>query len=75
MPAVADRAVWEKVTKGRAGMRWDSVVEENMKGYRRKPRRDNVHREVCEVQDRSKGKGIKKGKASTKKQGEGGGPL
>ena len=27
MPAIADRAVWEKVTKGRAGVRWDSVVE------------------------------------------------
>ena len=27
MPAIADRAVWEKVTKGRAGTRWDSVVE------------------------------------------------
>ena len=27
MPAIANRAVWEKVTKGRAGMRWDSVVE------------------------------------------------
>ena len=26
-PAIADRAVWEKVTKGRAGIRWDSVVE------------------------------------------------
>ena len=26
-PAIADRAVWEKVTKGRAGVRWDSVVE------------------------------------------------
>ena len=27
LPAIADRAVWEKVTKGRAGKRWDSVVE------------------------------------------------
>ena len=27
LPAIADRAVWEKVTKGRAGTRWDSVVE------------------------------------------------
>ena len=26
-PAIADRAVWEKVTKARAGIRWDSVVE------------------------------------------------
>ena len=27
MPAIADGAVWEKVTKGRAGIRWDSVVD------------------------------------------------
>ena len=27
MPAIADRTVWEKVAKGRAGIRWDSVVE------------------------------------------------
>ena len=27
LPAIADRAVWEKITKGRAGIRWDSVVE------------------------------------------------
>ena len=27
LPAIADRAVWETVTKGRAGIRWDSVVE------------------------------------------------
>ena len=27
LPAIADRAVWEKATKGRAGIRWDSVFE------------------------------------------------
>ena len=27
LPAIADRAVWEKVTEGRAGIRWDSVFE------------------------------------------------
>ena len=27
LPAIVDRAVWEKVTKGRAGIRWDGVVE------------------------------------------------
>ena len=48
LPAIADRAVWEKVTKGRAGIRWDSS-RESKKGYRRKPRRDTVHREVCGV--------------------------
>ena len=27
LPAIANRAVWEKVTKKRAGIWWDSVVE------------------------------------------------
>ena len=27
LPAIADRAVWEKITKGRAGTRWGKVVE------------------------------------------------
>ena len=27
LPATVDRAVWENVAKGRAGIRWDSVVE------------------------------------------------
>ena len=27
LPAKADRAVWEKATKGRAGIRWDSGVD------------------------------------------------
>ena len=27
LPAIADRAVWEKITKGRAGILWDNVVE------------------------------------------------
>ena len=26
-PYIADRAVWEKIPKGRAGIRWDNVVE------------------------------------------------
>ena len=47
-----------------------------MEGYRRKPRRDTiVHREVWGVQDRSQRKDRNKGKASAKKQGEGGGTL
>ena len=45
-----------------------------MEGYRKKPRRDPaVHREVLRGQDRSKRKDRNKGKASVKKQGEGGG--
>ena len=31
-PQQADRAVWEQVTKGRAGVRWDSVLEKAWKG-------------------------------------------
>ena len=27
LPAIADDAVWEKIAKGRAGIRWDKVVE------------------------------------------------
>ena len=27
LPATADRAICEKITRGRAGIRWDSVVE------------------------------------------------
>ena len=27
LPAIFDRAVWEKITKGRAGISWDNVVE------------------------------------------------
>ena len=27
LPAIADRAGWEKVTKVRAGIRWDSAVK------------------------------------------------
>ena len=32
LPAIAERAVWEKVTRGRAGIRQDSVVEKAWKG-------------------------------------------
>ena len=32
LPALADRAVWEKVTKPRAGIWWDSIVEKAWKG-------------------------------------------
>ena len=35
LPAIVDRAVWEKITKGRAGIRWDSVVEKTWKALGR----------------------------------------
>ena len=34
LPAIVDRAVWEKATKGRAGIRWDNVVEKIWKNIR-----------------------------------------
>ena len=74
LPAIADRAVWEKVTKGRAGIRWDSS-RESTKGYRRKPRRDTVHREVYGVQERNERKDRNMERPSTKKQRERGGTL
>ena len=27
LPAIVDNVVWEKITNGRAGIRWDNVVE------------------------------------------------
>ena len=62
LPTVTDRAVWEKVTKGRAGIRWDNVVEKIWKDIRRrKARRDTaVHEQVCGVQDRVKRKDRKR---------------
>ena len=27
LPAIVDRAVWEKITKRRTGIRWDNIVE------------------------------------------------
>ena len=27
LPAIVDRAVWDKITKGLAGIRWDNAVE------------------------------------------------
>ena len=68
LPAIVDRVVWEKRTKGRAGIRWDNVVEKIWKdlggdqeevlsiekcgGYKRQKLENNIGR---------------KGKASAKK--------
>ena len=41
-----------------------------MEEYGNKPRRNDVRREVWEIQDTSRRKDRKKGKASAKKQGE-----
>ena len=61
MPAVADRGVWEKVTKGRAGKRWDSVVEEVWKDI------GGNQEEILSIHGVG---GYKTGETSAKKQGE-----
>ena len=33
LPAIAGRAVWEKMTKRRARIRWDNVVEKKWKDF------------------------------------------
>ena len=54
LPAIADRAVWEKITTEGAGIRWDNVVEKIWKDFGGGGRRGTVYREVWRVQDRSK---------------------
>ena len=78
LPAIADRAVWEKVSKGRAGIRWDSVVEKVWKHNNNDiggNQEEMLSIEKFAGQDRSERKDRNKGKASAKKQCEGGGTL
>ena len=78
LPAIADRAVWEKVTKGLAGIRWDSVVEKGWKhigGNQEEVQQLFIDKFGGYKTDRCKTKDINKGKASAKKQGERGGAL
>ena len=65
MPAIiADKAVWEKITKGRAGIRWGTIVDKISKnlggGQEEVP--GTVYGEVWRVQDRSKRKNKRKGR-------------
>ena len=39
LPVIADRVVWEKVRKGRAGTRWDRVVEKYGRIYKETKKR------------------------------------
>ena len=64
LPAI-DRTVWEKITKGRAGIRWDNVVEKIRKDLGGP--RSTVYREVWRVQDRSTRKNKRNEKACAKK--------
>ena len=70
LPAIVYRAVWAKVSKGRAGIRWGSVVDKVWKDIGGNQGRHYVRREVWEVQDRTGRKGRNKGRASAQKQSE-----
>ena len=75
MPVIAETAVWDKVTKGRAGIRWDSVVEKAWKEMGENQEEILSIDKFGEVQVRSKRKDRNKEKAGTKKRGERGGTL
>ena len=45
LPAIADKAVWEKIRKGRAGIGWDDVVDKIWKAFKGRPRRGTVYEE------------------------------
>ena len=66
-PAIAARAVWEKITKGQAGITWDNAIEKMWK---------ESGRDQEEVQSMEKFGGYKKeekrgtGKCCTKNKGE-----
>ena len=69
LPAiVADGAAWEKITKRRAGIRWDGVVEKGWKELEGKTKKRGTttacYREFLRVQGRSKRKTRRKGRAS-----------
>ena len=61
---VTVRYVSDKTTKGRAGIRWDNVVEKTWKDL---GDQEVLTIEVWRVQDRSRVNDSKKGKASAKK--------
>ena len=63
LPAIADRAEWEKVTKSRAGTRWDSAVEKGWKDIGGNPE-EMLSIKKFGAQDRSKRKDRNEGKVS-----------
>ena len=69
LSAIANGAVWEKVSKGRAGTRWDNAVDEVCKemGGNQDERYCCPWRN-CEVQDRRKRKETKEGQGWCQKR-------
>ena len=63
LPAIVDRAVWEKIKKEQAGIRWDNVVDKISKELGG-DQEEFVYRKVWWVQDRSNRKSRRKEKAS-----------
>ena len=55
LPATVDRAVWENITKGRGGIRWDKVVENILKDLGGGEEEVlPTYREVWRIQDKMK---------------------
>ena len=69
LPARADRAVWEKVTEGRVGIKWDSIVD---KVWKDKGNQEEIlsMEKFGGCKTGSTRKARKKGMASAKKQDE-----
>ena len=74
LPAIVDRAVWQKIAKGRTGIRWDNVVEKiwrDLGGYQEEVlSTDKFGGYKTELKER-----IYKGKVNAKKWGERGEAL
>ena len=67
LTAIVNKYVWEKVTKGRAGIRWDNVAQEEWKDIGGQQEEampaDKFGRYKTEIEENDK----KKGKAGAKK--------
>ena len=76
LPAIVDDAVWEKITRGRAGIRWDNAVEKIWKDVGG-DQEEELSTETFggRVQDRTEITKRRKGKANANKYGERGDHL
>ena len=64
---MADRAVWERTTKGRAGIRWDNVVEKVWKDLGGDQEEVLSMEKFGGYKTKSRVKNRRKGEASAKK--------